>query len=223
MRDANRQSEHSFRASQRPYVGIGRKDGTMGEFVESTGQKKASVVLFFHNGGSLPAQNFNVQLFNAEGSTIERHMARLKADNGTIMQIAGGNTISGDSDRKALFEDWIPQSDIELAKCGKKLIQIAGFFEYCDEFGAYTCETFFGRYEPHQIPEFNLVMTGTCIYSYPEVNRALPHEFRYLLPCEQPEERTEEQARERELMIAYMPSAVPAWTPPPTPTSTAIP
>ena len=221
MLDANQHSDLSFKASQRPYVGIGRKDGTMGRFIEPIDPaKKASVLLYFHNGGQLPALNFNVQLFKPEGSTLEQHMARLEGENGARMQVAGGITIPGDSDRKAMFEDWISEPDVELAKSGKKLIPINGFFEYCDEFGGYVCTQFTGRYEPRQVPEFNLVMTGGCIYSYPKVDRWLPQKFRYLLPCEQPDELAKEQDLARRRMVQYLPSAIPAWTPPPSPMST---
>lgn len=213
MSGANEETDLSFQASQRPYVGIGRKDGTMGHLVEVEEKRKATIILYFHNGGRLPALNFNVQLFNAEGSTVEQHMARLAYKGRPEVQVAGGNIIPGDSDRKAIFEDWIANTDVELAKKRKRVIAINGMFEYCDEFGDYVCQRFDGQYVTDPIGELNVVMMSECQYAYPRLASWLPLELEYLPPCEEPKERNREQERQRRAMIWFAPTPVPALTP----------
>jgi len=208
MRSANEEADLSFQASQRPYVGIGRKDGTMGNLVELEEGKKVTVVLYFHNGGRLPALNFNVQLFAAKGPTLEQHMTRLAYRGRPAVQMAGGNIIPGDSDRKAIFENWIDNTDFELAKKGKKTIPINGMFEYCDEFGDYFCRRFDGQYVPDPIGELNVVMTSDCQYVYPRITPWLPFNLEYLPPCEEPKERDREQARQRRTMTWFAPTPI---------------
>lgn len=216
--EQRRTMQQQLEISQTPYVSPGTKDGVMGGFLLPTSVRpanKTGVLLYFHNGGQGPALNFNVQLFNFEGSTPETHMARLGNDVGQVVQVGGGIAIPAGSDRRAVFDDWISMDDVGAAEQGKKQVSLSGIFEYCDQFGGYTCESFFGRYEPSPIGGFSLVITGSCRYTYPDINPMLPQKLKYLLPCEQPDERQKKGADERQRMIQYMPTPVPAFTPTP--------
>jgi hypothetical protein len=198
--------------SEAPNVNPGKQDGTMGELVTPNGNQKTGVLLYFHNGGQGPALNFNVQLFNLTGSTTEQHMARFADDAGRVaLQMAGGIAIPPNSDRKAVFNDWISDSAIAAAGSGKSQLNVTGLYEYCDELGRYTCKEFMGRYEPG-LKLFSVVITNSCRYAYPPMNAWLPQRLHYMMPCEQPDERQREDAEEHDFMIKYMPSPIPAWT-----------
>jgi hypothetical protein len=104
MLSANRQNGESFIASQRPYVSVGKADGTIGEFDTVNGDE-AGLLLYFHNGGNLPALRFNLQGFNHSGVDTERHMARLREVGGKHRgaYIGGVQTIAHRPDVPADF------------------------------------------------------------------------------------------------------------------------
>jgi hypothetical protein len=209
-----KETRDDFKASERPYVSIGRKDGQMGRFVEPKDMNKsAGIKLYFHNGGHLPALNFNVAVSNPEGTRPLVHMGRLvdRVNNETL-QIAGSNIISGDSEYIAIFDDWISEADVALAKDGKKNIAVNGLLEYCDEFGAYDCRFFHGTYKA-ELNEFYLVLGTDCGYAYPSTNIKWPQPLEYLPPCGQPDQQSEEQQRGQLGMIENMPTPIPASTP----------
>jgi hypothetical protein len=91
---------------------------------------------------------------------------------------------------------------------------VNGFFEYCDEFGEYVCSNFTAMYKGEPINAFNLNTVTDCYYTYPNPGNGLRVTMKYLLPCEQPDERKKNQRLQREQMIKLMPSPIPAWEPP---------
>jgi hypothetical protein len=140
--------QKQFDASRTPVVSAGNKDGKLGELTApSKPDNKEGVVLFFHNGGQGPALYFNVQLFNWTGPTENQHMARLADESGIpIVQMGHGISIPPDSDRRVIFDGWIPEADAEAVRNGHGKGLVGGLFEYCDLMGNYTCQQFFGRY-----------------------------------------------------------------------------
>ncbi len=201
-----------------PYVIAGTKDGEMGKFVDKGIGDKEGVLLYFHNGGQGPALNFNVQLNNFEGPTTESHMARLADDSGqVVMQVAGGISVPAGSDRQAFFGEWVPRDSVLKAKKGNAQFTLSGLFEYCDQFGAYTCDYFLTRYDA-SLDALSLVITGECQYRYPSMDPFLPRKLHYVLPCEQPAEREHKKEIQQDRMIRYMPGPVAAWTPAPSAT-----
>lgn len=215
MRTANTQNAGNFVASQRPYVSIGTKDGTLGNFSEiANAQGKLTVFLHFHNGGNLPASRFNVQLFAATGPTPESelHMARLKGTKGnsTVMYINGLKEIPRDSDDTESFPNWISQTEVLAARGSKKIIPLIGFFEYCDEFGNYVCRKFLINFDG-PTNDFNLLTSSECRYDYPPVMSSFPTEFEYVPPCPSPDEQKEEQAQVKKYIENNRPSPIPAW------------
>jgi hypothetical protein len=209
---ALRDNRSTFEESQRPYVSIGRQDGSVGGFSElANANGNVAVVLYFHNGGNLPASRFNARLFTPTGPTPETqlHMARLKNDQ-TTMYIDGLKEISRDSDDTETFLNWIPQTDVIAAREGKKTIPVNGFFEYCDEFGNYACREFSIWFDG-TTDEFTLLQTTECRYQYPVVIPSLPTEMEYVPPCPSPAEQKEEQAEVKQYMENSRPSPIPAW------------
>jgi hypothetical protein len=218
-----KQSADNFVASQRPYVSMGKRDGAIGEFIDSSAPKgDAGIMLYFHNGGNLPASRFNVQLSAVSGNTVEEHMGRLKGKRtGVIAYLNGLKTIARDSDDKEFFPNWVPQSDVTAVKAGTKPLSLTGMFEYCDEFGEYVCRHFMLRYDPKPIDGFNLIGTTECgSYKYPSQYPKIPEDMEYMLPCEQPDEQKKKQKEAMRYMEWFRPSPIPAWH---TPTATATP
>jgi len=212
MKRANSQTAENFIASQRPYVSVGKRDGTIGGFVDPTDAKgKVAVVLYFHNGGNLPASRFNVQLFAAAGPSRVMHMARLKnkAMDMTVY-VAGLKDIARDSDNTEFFPNWISQADVMSARAGEKPISLDGLYEYCDAFGEYVCHEFTVNFDAAS-NGFNLLSTRECSYEYPAMNPTLPAELEYLPPCPNPNEQKQQQSQTEHYMEIGRPSPIPAW------------
>lgn len=209
---ALRDSRTTFEESQRPYVSIGKRDGTIGNFSElANANGNVAVVLYFHNGGNLPASRFNPRLFAPTGPTPETqlHMARL-TNSQTTLYINGLKEIARDSDDTESFPDWISAADVVAAKAGKKIIPVNGFFEYCDEFGNYTCREFSISFDG-STDEFNLLQSNECRYEYPVVIPTLPAALEYVPPCPSSDEQKEEQAAVKQYIEDDRPSPIPAW------------
>jgi hypothetical protein len=209
MYTANRQSADNFTASQRPYVSLGTKDGIVGYFDRNTDPVK--IILYFHNGGNLPALRFN--LFDVEPPNQKRqlppqNMARVKMSNGGFMYIAGLQTINRDSD---LSESWptpIKLKDIEDADTHPDGMPLTlyGRFEYCDEFGEYTCRDFILSYRPRDKAGFSVNATSDCTYEYP--NGGIPPSMgSYVPPCPSAAERQKQQEDIAKMMLAKQPTA----------------
>src|SRR5690349_4097814 len=112
-------------------------------------------------------------------------MGRLADDSGQIvLQIASGTSIPAGSDRQAFFGKWVPRDSVLNAKKGETQFTLSGLFEYCDQFGAYTCQKFLTRYDA-SLDALSLVITGECQYRYPPMTPLLPVKLHYILPCEQ--------------------------------------
>ncbi|MBE3603549.1 hypothetical protein IMX07_07925 [bacterium] len=199
-----------------PLISAGNKEGNFGNLISSHDPKgKGGIVLYFHNSGQGPALDFNVQLFNRNGPTLENHMARLADDAGIPVTQGRGIVIPPDSDHREIYDDWIPNQEIKAARTGDKPILISGFFEYCDELGNYSCERFFGKYEGDPIDAFVLLDVFRCTYAYPQIKPFLPRRLHFITPCEQPSERKKEEDLERENFVRSSPNPIAAWTPRP--------
>ncbi len=169
--------QQNFQRGHLPYVIPGKQHGSFGSIIKPNpqiGKEKAGFLLFFHNGGQGPALNFNVQLFDYDDTGTQQHMVRLISKDGKAEErIPGGIGLPAGSDRQIPFENRIPQSDLTAADNGRQQIILEGFFEYCDEFGGYSCANFLATYSP-TIEALNLVVTGKCGYVYPEIPARSP-------------------------------------------------
>jgi hypothetical protein len=200
-----------FKASERPYVSIGNKEGTIGNFIIPKAGK-AGIVLFFHNSGHLPALRFNVQLL-PPGTSIS-HMARVLQDvnTGATGYIAGQKDISGDSDAASIVHDVIDPATMAIIKKGDQRAQLSGMFEYCDDFGNYTCRTFDVEYITESLNAFNLIRIQQCTYRYPSFPTLRPGE-QLVPPCETPEEREQQEDQARTALYPPPPPATPTPMP----------
>lgn len=213
MNQANIQNADNFVASQRPYVSIGKRDGTIGAFVDPLDAKgKAAVVLYFHNGGNLPASGFNVRLFVVPTPYRDYHMARLRNRTMDLTVYLGGlKDIARDSDNTELFPNLYSQADVMSARAGSKTIALNGFFEYCDAFGEYVCRDFTIGFDA-PTNGFDLLSIKSCGgYEYPLVNPQLPADLEYVSPCPNPNEQKREQGQTEHYIEIGRPPPIPAW------------
>jgi hypothetical protein len=157
----------------------------------------------------------------ATGTTTEQHMLRMTdSSERMMMYMAGMTIIGGDSEIDQIAENWGDRTTINKALTTKAPLMVSGFFEYCDEFGEYVCHRFMATYTGKPIDAFNLNTVTDCFYSYPNPGNGMTVTMKYLLPCEQPDEREKNQRLQREQMIQLMPSPIPPWA---SPTVTATP
>jgi len=76
---------------------------------------------------------------------------------------------------------------------------VEGICEYCDLFGQYTCREFSLFYQGPPFNSFYVTSELNCVNMF-QPRKAAPGEVN-LLPCEQPRERQEREARERQKML----------------------
>jgi len=178
-----------FRASERPYVSMGRKDGSVGNFIVPSSPQKGGIAFYFHNSGHLPALRFNVQPF--DGTHSELHMARIQdVKTGKIRLLSGEKDILGDSDSVAIYDKSVPPEMLKLIKSGQHPFSVKGMFEYCDDFGLYVCSYFETQYIADPLWAFNLIRLRECRYKNPPNSYLSPDE-QFVRPCETPEEHEE--------------------------------
>ena len=86
-----------------------------------------------------------------------------------------------------------------------------GICEYCDALGQYTCRQFELFWQGPPLNAFSEINEMDCalLYGYPP--KAIPGQ-KYLLPCEQPDER---EAREKQERAELLRRAATAPTSPP--------
>jgi hypothetical protein len=223
----------AFEATQRPSVSIGRKDGKIAEFAvpsSDVADPNVGIRIFVQNGGQSAALTPNLGLlplnvtFSGIGTPPSKppvvplmqndfhHLVRYTSSK----SLPGGDTssIAPQSEYSFVFRDQVTRETYDSLMQGKSLLLISGICEYCDLLGNYTCRWFSLSWRGPPFNEFSKDGETDCalLYSYPP--KAMPDQ-RYLLPCEQPEER---EAREKYERADILKKAEPS---PPAPTPTA--
>lgn len=211
-------------AQQRPYLSLGRKDGTLAEFVEpksSDPKERIGLKIYLQNGGDAPALTPNVGLLNAiivglpaQGLGIHtfQHLLRYRDKDG--VQGGMGASIPPQSEQVVFIQDLLSQEQMNSMHKGDTTLFFQGILEYCDEFGRYSCRQFSLSFDGPPINAFSEIpseMECADMYSYPP-RRA---DQSYLLPCEQPAERRQRQEQEQEniaKLAAQAPIASPTAT-----------
>jgi hypothetical protein len=235
--DENRQS---FEISEHPYVSLGRKDGIIAEIVEPKAPASPNALIglniYLKNGGRGPAltPNLGIMLgatFLAKGASskyavqprpekLQRLLRWRSTKDNSVHSNVDTSPILADSEFVHYAPDQFTQEQATALLHGQRITLLMGQFEYCDEFGNYSCRQFdlFYQGEP-----FNRFVEGggfdcTDWYQFPPRQ---PDQI-YLPPCEQPDEREarEEEERKREIKFA---AEAPIASPSPSPTAFATP
>jgi hypothetical protein len=103
LTESNDLTRQNFQATQRPYVSLGRKDGTLAEFVEPKDKSPTEPVgikLYFQNAGQSAALTPNVgilatTLFLTKGASPSVHPFRPQSDNFQhLFRIRTGSSVS---------------------------------------------------------------------------------------------------------------------------------
>jgi hypothetical protein len=211
---ALKETRVSFKSGERPFVSLGRADGTVAEFTKND----AAVILYFQNSGHLPAKRFYLQIIEDHGTIQNMGRFRSPRNPKLIADIGGDSAIPGSSIHKEIIEDdrLSPTSVKAIKQNGGT---ISGHFEYCDDFGEYTCEQFMLRYKIPPIDSFALLLEADCSLSYaypidqaPEIPRGV--RWTPINPCEQPDEYAQRQIElGRRLAVPRAIPAIPSTEP----------
>jgi hypothetical protein len=235
----NRTSEQlgMIRDSQRPYVSLGRKDGTLAEFVEprnpQSGQR-GGMKIYFQNGGQSPALTTNVGfltgvvLTNINGKwqtpaglksqEVFHNLLRYRDNKGGSGEYTGSGSIAPQSEYVAFVSELLTQEQLNSMAKGESTLMLQGMIEYCDGFGRYYCRQFTLFFDGPPINAFSEHDEFSCAdwYRYPPRQPGQT----YLPPCEQPDERDARQKKENQdiaknaIMAATIgPTALPSPTP----------
>jgi hypothetical protein len=203
-------AEQTLRATQRPYVSLGKADGIIVEYAPPPeGERKGALLVFFQNNGVTPALSFLANVYSwwplAQSEIPDRHIMRWrgvdKQGRGAGRPIYPNVTIGANSIQAVVIDQkWIPShEEWELMKAGKleHALTLGGNLEYCDQWGKLHCEMFNIRYEPPPVDRF-VASTHECPPGFPPpVDKAklgVGDDIEIIVspPCEQPGEREAE-------------------------------
>jgi hypothetical protein len=200
-RKANDITMESLQVSQRAYITIGRRDGTVADFdIPKDPGGVALVNVYFQNTGHIPAQ-FSwgttvpaLTLSGPSGINFTQpftYFVRTK-QHGAIHQSGTSVTVAGDSVFAATI-GYITQDRLAALKSGSPALLILGMFQYCDELGTNITQSFSLTYQ-HSPSSPNLTFMLSSDYEIPAVPR--PHataDIEYLPPCKTISEREKER------------------------------
>jgi len=214
MVDANKLTQSTLQVSQRAFVTIGRKDGTIADFVVPKDPKQnAEIILFFQNSGHLPAKFVwgTMAGFLEAGSTNGSQIQYVHPYHGGLNRTSEGNSTGEQGESSIIAGDSIFISTLGvisqkgLAELPKNApgIMILGMYEYCDELGDYFKRTFALRYR-NNAPSNNLAFdlasdTPFPVFPYPHTVNGV----KYLFPCETIAEREQNQQTPKEAKPWY--------------------
>lgn len=144
----------AFEATQRPFVSLGRKDGTIAEFVvpkdPDLPDQNVGIKIYLQNGGQSPALTPNLGLLplnlvlNGIGTGQStppkvplqknnfQHLLRSADKNGGHQSNAGVASIAPQSEYVYFFSDQISREQYESMIRGQRALMLMGICEYCD-------------------------------------------------------------------------------------------
>ena len=216
--NALRDSRQAFQTSQRPDVNLGRKDGTVADFVFDTEHPDTLVGLkvYLQNGGQSAALNPRVSInvafiLNSVGVSSEAnpYQPRTESFDYTYRyktKGGSGGTASTDSiPPQSEYVHYVPNlfssQQLQDFRDGRRTPILSGMLQYCDVFGNYTCGMFELFWNGSPMNAFAVINQSDCtlLYRYPK--NPPPENGKYILPCEQPAERDEREKAERAEML----------------------
>ncbi len=238
-------TEQQFAISKRPYVSLGRKDGTIAEFVASEDPTvPVGIRLYMQNGGQSPALNPEIALrlkmlfITAKGQTAHpkdkypyqgkgeafSFITRYKVKNSLYAQSSGGSGTSIPPQSEYIHDSpsQVSLEQYRLLQTGERFLMLFGMLQYCDELGNYTCRQFTLSFNGPPTDAFTEIDEMDCapLYFYP--NPPGPLTTEYLLPCEQTDERNQREKQERDAMLKAAKAAITTSSPTPASTASAI-
>ncbi len=183
MVQANRETDRNFRASERPYVSIGNRDGTIAE-LSWTKDSKPTIRLYFFNAGRSPALNFTVSAMVWPEWQLPKHIERYKWTEGGQVHwnfSMGARDIPAESlDVETVY----PSGQLPGYKFkDPNILGAQGTYEYCDEFGGWHCQAFMVQYD-WSLERFFVAMNNAC----EDTHDTVPRNATILPRCEQPGE-----------------------------------
>jgi hypothetical protein len=161
------QQSQQLQAQSKPYVSLGRPDGTpMTLQGASDNKRRTTVAMYFHNAGQGAALRFWVNAWSVPPSLWKvpqanyptpDHLQRWRnlRTGDTTGYPSGPNLAAGATTTVWLSDLYtISSSDIPAIENGEKELRIQGTYEYCDEFGDYYCSWFNAVYQTAPVGAF---------------------------------------------------------------------
>ncbi len=193
MHDANKLTQQSLNISQRAYVTVGRKDGTVADFIiPKDPAMNVELVVYFQNSGHIPAKlawgttPMNFVLGNIKSTGINyihpfKGMLRTKGTKTESRGESGESTIiAGDSVFAAEFGE-IPQDRFAQFYASKATLLMMGNFEYCDSLGDLSTHIINIQYR--SAPNNQLSFTLLDDSEIPTLIPPSTPDIEYLPPC----------------------------------------
>lgn len=190
--------------SQRPYMSLGKADGTIAEYIPpDEGKSKGTILLYFQNTGPVAATSFLVNVFNnlpLKNVQKDRHIERWRLlykgwPSGKMMgsgATVGANSVYSEALNPNHVPPWEEWKLIEADQL-ENGFHIMGNLEYCDWWGDYHCEMFTVEYTPSPVNKFIATWNIECPFWPPtDPNKGVSDpmfETKLLPRCKQPEER----------------------------------
>jgi hypothetical protein len=198
--------------SQRPYVSLGRADGTIVEYIPpQPGEREGMMLLYVQNTGPAPALSFLINVYSDlfSGPRIYRHIVRYRQvdEQGKVAgyPIFPNAMIGSDSTHVVVVDpESVPYDDEwELIKSdkGRARFALRGNLEYCDQWGKYHCAEFEIHYQPSPVRRF-VANSHECLPEFPSLLKEsdIIHgenvRIKLLPRCEQPDERQAEENKQ---------------------------
>jgi hypothetical protein len=174
-------AQSALQVSQRAYVTIGRKDGTIAEFISSKNPKqKAELVIYFQNSGHLPAKlawgsfgpELNLAMTGVTKPTgIEyihpfKFMERTRNwKTGAIGEQGVNAVIAGTSEFRGVLGEITEERLMDFLASDTDIL-IEGMYEYCDELGTESRHEFsiHARNAQNTAPDFSLLSDTESVF-----------------------------------------------------------
>jgi hypothetical protein len=198
---SNDNTTKALQITQRAYVALGNKNGTLAEFGKEVEKGKRVVILHFVNSGLSTARHLVIHFPSKSpsgGETLGNHRHRFRGSDGETMTSGGGletNLAGGAEHIEYLTDSALLDNETAVGPNRWGLFEIWGEIEYCDIFGLYHCEPFSARYMPSPIGNFVAGLYNfKCTIEKPDyrsldgISNGKPTIFTEIAPCEQPDE-----------------------------------
>jgi hypothetical protein len=196
MIESNKITRNALQVSQGASISLGRKDGTVAEFILPKDVKdNAGIVIYFQNSGHIPARfgwglltDIAVIPPSPDFSTVKSphhfsQMTRTRSrKDGSISTGGGSVTIPGDSTYVTDVAE-LPAIRVRQLSHSNQLFMVWGRLEYCDSLGTYESKDFQIFYQGIPYNAFRLASETDTAEFLTETNRSDPN-LEYLFPCE---------------------------------------
>ncbi len=207
-------AREQFEVTERPHVSLGRRDGTLAEFVvpkHATATEGVGIKFYLQNGGRSPALTPRIGitlpplLLVAKGATQSRYPFKPHSDvaepllrykvSGTWNPENEEQSIAPQSEYVHLAPDQLSKEQYDATRAGKRLLMLFRDPNIATNSATTRIAPSISTTVPNSTHFFELNETyWSGFYKFP----AARSDREYLPPCEQPDEREAREKKQRE-------------------------